>query len=117
MNWTKDITNWRELGEAIASFNSEIGSCVMKFTGGMAEFTMEDGTKYLEIHLVYDPASDVENCCVGCHRTPNPVTMDNPTVCTNCFKKVCIDCWNKHARIHLWESPVQKTIGGDIVPF
>ena len=109
--WEVEATNWRELGEVVASFNHLIGAGVMKFDG-VATYMEESGFKKLTIELVYCPETDEGNRCVECHRIPDPVTFDNPGKCVNCFGAVCDRCTRKHRNAHY--KPM-RTIGGDVI--
>lgn len=108
MDWTKDIGNWKDLGEAIANYNGEIGN-VMAFSG-YAEYTDTDGIRKLEIFLAYEPATDEDNRCIDCQLIPDRPTLDNPIYCTFCFQKVCQGCYRGHEKNH-WKQP--KTIAGE----
>src|SRR4030095_13674111 len=75
-DWTVGVENWRELGEAVATFNSAIGN--FHFIG-TATMTVEDRVVKLEVTLLHDmgPCSGFEDgpkcgvpICEHCHGIP-----------------------------------------------
>lgn len=104
-SWSVDITNWRELGNAIATFNKAIGTDAFV---GTATMIVEDGMRRVEITLYHDEVEQYR--CSVCKAIPVHPTMDNPGICVFCGNKVCANCAIAHERQH-WR-PV-RTIGGD----
>jgi hypothetical protein len=75
-DWTVGVENWRELGEAIATFNTAIGS--FQFVG-TATMTVEDRVVKLEVVLLHEmgectgfegPPKCGTPICEHCHGVP-----------------------------------------------
>lgn len=105
--WSVDLSNYREIGEVIASFTRLVG------TGeffGIAEMSIEDGVRKLELTLCYNEEEKFR--CSVCQKIPRQPTTDNPGICAHCGWKVCSQCARGHERRH-WRP--QKTIGGNLL--
>lgn len=102
-NWLVDVSNWRELGEAIATFNQFIGNYT--FTG-VAEQVTENGQTHLEIHLFWNH-HDVFRCSV-CNKIPENASRLNPVVCTACGAIVCDACYKAHEKGHWRQTEKDK---------
>lgn len=105
--WSIDLANWRELGEAIASFNAAIGNDTFV---GTAEMVVEDGIRRIEIVLYHDEMEQYR--CTVCNVIPRRPDYNDPGICAFCGNKVCSQCAIAHEKGH-WRPA--KTIGGDIL--
>lgn len=109
-SWTVSVENYRELGEAIATFNHFIGDNAFI---GVAQMTTEDGQTHLEINLFWNHI-DVFKCEVCGNPPDNPSGLD-PVICKTCGSRVCLKCWDRHEKSH-WRGNT-KGNPKDKVPF
>jgi hypothetical protein len=93
--WLVEAGNYREVGEAIASFNHRIGNDSFI---GTAEMTVVEGVRKLEIVLICDENERYR--CQVCEQIPTSPTPYNPAVCTFCGIKVCERCHRVHDKGH-----------------
>lgn len=105
--WTVQVGNYKELGEAIATFSKRYDA--YEFVG-TAELSIEDGMALLKIELASDTTEMFR--CVDCGLVPERPTTDNPMLCISCMKKVCSQCIRKHKMQH--RNPA-RTIGGQVL--
>lgn len=106
-NWDVDISNYREVGEVISTFNQAIGNDAFV---GTASMSIEDGIRKLTIELYYDESENYR--CYACHNIPANANCNNPMICTFCGWKICDRCNRQHERSH-WRP--QRTLGGDVM--